>query len=489
MLPILLIHGYSTEGKDEKVEKIYGSLPKELRKKFTGQQIKSLNLSRWISLSDGVSLDDVSYAMDRALKSEHSELLASGFHVIIHSTGALVVRNWIKKFSPQPSPIKNLIHLAGANFGSGLAHIGQGQLSRWKNQLLQGTGVGNKILNELEFGCDKTIDLHTHFLKPGHDMRLDYGVQEFCIIGSQTLSMLRFVPIRYVKEDSSDNTVRTSACNLNFNYIKVTPRAKVLSMKVKKLRSLLKKRLENKTISEIHYDFDTKHLVLRRPPIPFAVAYETAHFGDKIGIVSGSKNRSSVMPLIKSALTTTTSDASYQKAVERFEKAHNKTFERAAKLKGGLTEWDPQAQYEGHAQLIFRIKDQFGNGVEHFDVMFKSQQPSKKAKGKDKPVRLEKLIEDHHGNKTCPGIITFYLRTQRFNDKSKQFEELLNHVLPLDMEITGHEPDSDEIAFVPVNIQMTPKQVLGVIQSFRTTIIDVELVRLPTDKVFSISKG
>jgi hypothetical protein len=146
--------------------------------------------------------------MDRALKAEHSDLLKNGFHVIIHSTGALVVRNWIRKFSPKPSPINNLIHLAGANFGSGLAHIGKGQLSRWGRLIFSGTGRGTQILDELEFGSWKTLDMHLHFLRQGNDMLNDYQVQEFCIIGSQTLSFLRPIPIRYVKEDSADNTVR-----------------------------------------------------------------------------------------------------------------------------------------------------------------------------------------------------------------------------------------------------------------------------------------
>ncbi|MBV1907970.1 MAG: hypothetical protein KUG78_01545 [Kangiellaceae bacterium] len=481
MLPILLIHGYSTEGKDNTVEKIYGSLPKELKQRFGRNQIRSLNLSRWISLSDGVMLDDVSYAMERALKGQFPELLQSGFHVIIHSTGALVVRNWIKQYSPKPGPIRNLIHLAGANFGSGLAHIGQGQLSRWKNQI-SGTGVGTRILNELEFGCDKTIDLHTHFLTVGNDMLKDYQVQEFGLIGSQTLSMLRVVPIRYVKEDSSDNTVRTSASNLNFNYLRVIPKAKTLNLNVKKLTSVVNKRLQNKKISELHYDFDTTHLCNKRQAVPFAILYETAHFGDDIGIVSGKKNRSGVMPLVKSALLTPRSQSGYNKAVERFDKVHQKTFVRAAKLKTRLTDWHPQEQYEGHAQLIFRVKDQFGNGVEHFDVMFQT------ASFKKGQMRLEKMIEDHHGNKQCDGIITFYLRTQRFNEKKKIFEERLTNVAPLDIEITGHEPDSDEISFVPVNIQLTANQVMGIIQSFRTTIIDVQLVRLPTNKVFEIVK-
>jgi len=88
MLPILLIHGYSSEGEDNTVKSIYGSLPKQLGIIFGKKNIKSINLIRWISLNDGISLDDVSYAMDRALKASHPELLTSGFHVVIHSTGA-----------------------------------------------------------------------------------------------------------------------------------------------------------------------------------------------------------------------------------------------------------------------------------------------------------------------------------------------------------------------------------------------------------------
>ena len=65
MDPILLIHGYSTEGKDSTPRQIYGTLPAELRKRFGRGVIREINLSRWISLSDGVSLDDVSFAMDR----------------------------------------------------------------------------------------------------------------------------------------------------------------------------------------------------------------------------------------------------------------------------------------------------------------------------------------------------------------------------------------------------------------------------------------
>jgi hypothetical protein len=483
MKPILLIHGYSTEGKDKTVEKIYGSLPAELRKLFGRNNVKELNLSRWISLNDGILLDDVSFAMNIALNELYPHLLESGFHVIIHSTGALVVRNWIKKFSPKPCPIINLVHLAGANFGSGLAHVGQGQLSRWKNTVSQGTGVGTRVLNELEFGSWKTLDLHCHFLKSGNDIYHDYQVQEFCIIGSQTLGFLRPVPIRYLKEDSSDNTVRTSAGNLNFNYIPVQPSAKAYKLSVRWLSILTKKRLENKEISDIYYDYDLSFLSSQRQAIPFALAYETAHFGDDIGIVAGKKNRGAVMPLIKTALNTPYRLSAYQNAVTRFDNVKTKTLERAANLESEILEWNKQSQYEGHAQLIFRIRDQFGNGVEHFDVTFKSDKKDKKLK------RIEKMIEDRHSNTQDHGTITFYLRTVEFIKRSKNWRDLLTTIAPVDIEITGTEPDSEDIAYVPLNISLDSAQVSVIIESFKTTIIDITLVRLPSNNVFAIKKS
>lgn len=483
MDPILLIHGYSSEGKNNSAKQIYGSLPAKLRKLFGKANVREINLSRWISLSDGITLDDVSYAMDRALNEEHADLLKNSFHIIIHSTGALVVRNWIRKFSPKPSPVKNLVHLAGANFGSGLAHIGRGQLSRWGRLIFQGTGSGVQVLRELEFGSWKTIDMHLHYLQPGNDMFKDYQVQEFCIIGSQTLGILRPIPIRYVKEDSADNTVRTSAGNLNFNYLSVTPRPRAFKLGVKSLNRLVKKRLNDEPLKDTCYQYDMSQLSHNRQEVPFAVAFETAHFGGDIGIVSGAKNRTAVMPLIKTALNASYGINAYQKVVERFHNAMGRTFVRAAALKWSVLEWNKQQQYEGHAQLIFRLRDQYGHAVEHFDVCLNSD-------SKDiKQPKLEKMIEDHHGNKQDKGTITFYLRTQKFDEKKKVWKELLSEVAGIAVEITGYEPDSGDISYVPMNIELGNAEINALLQSFRTTIIDITLVRMPSEQVFKVERG
>jgi hypothetical protein len=245
----------------------------------------------------------------------------------------------------------------------------------------------------------------------------------------------------------------------------------------------MNKRLDNQEVKDTCYEFDLALLSHHRPAIPYAIVYETSHFGDKTGIVTGTKNRNSVMPLIKTALNTPYQPAAYARASKRFETALSTTFRRVEKLKGGLLDWDKQEQYEGHAQLIIRLRDQFGEPVEHFDINFKS-----KPTAPEHSEQLENMIEDRRINNIDKGSITFYLRTQSFAAKNKanKWVERLNRVAPIDVEITGTEALSDEIAYVPLTLSLQPDQVNAAIQSFRTTVIDVTLVRLPSAHVFEI---
>lgn len=477
MKPIVLIHGYSTEGKKKNVSQIYGSLPDDLRKEFGKDAIEEIDLSRWISLDDGVGINDIAFALDRALKREYQHLLDNGFHTIIHSTGALVLRTWIKDYSPKPSPIINLVHLAGANFGSGLAHLGRGQLVRWGRFLL-GTDVGMRVLKNLEFGAGETLDLHLSLNEQGKHIFDDYGVQEFCLIGSQTPKSLRKLPIRYLKEDNSDCTVRVPAGNLNYQYLSVVPTEDALKLTARQVQQLVKKRLRNSAIATDFYEVASTSVpgVGSRLMIPFAIPYETAHFGDNIGIVMGKNNRKEVVGLIKRALDTPARDKeAYQAHIPHFNQVTQSTYQEISKQRGRI--WDPKAQYEGHAMVVFRIRDQYGESVENFDLYFKSRY----AKG------LETFIEDKHINRYEKGTMTLYFRVQKF--KGSTLTDRLQNVSDLDVEITGHEADTDEIAYVPFKIQLDVNTIQNLIQPYRTTIIDVTLLRLPSNKVFQITRS
>ena len=121
MKPVVLIHGYSAESPSPdptSIANIYGSLPQRLRGSY---DVIEVDLSRYISLNDSVSVADIARGLNRALLEQHPDLLESGFHVVVHSTGALVIRSWIADFRPKPSRGPNLVYLAGANRGAGLA--------------------------------------------------------------------------------------------------------------------------------------------------------------------------------------------------------------------------------------------------------------------------------------------------------------------------------------------------------------------------------
>ena len=216
MEPVVLIHGYGSEHRKGtspgSVASIYGNLPDWLKRTYGDGAVVEVDVGRYITL------DDISRGLDQVLRNDFAHLLESGFHVIVHSTGALVVRNWIHKFSPRPSPIRNLIHMAGANFGSGWAHIGKGQLAKWGQEVFRGAERGVHVLNALELGSSETLDLHLYFLEPGNDLARIYEVFEYVIVGSQASTSWLPIPIRYAKEDGSDGVVRVSAGNLNFNY-------------------------------------------------------------------------------------------------------------------------------------------------------------------------------------------------------------------------------------------------------------------------------
>ena len=224
MKPIVLIHGYSSESPTpdpSSIENIYGDLPRRLRESY---QVVEVDLSRYVSLNDAVSIPDIARAFNRALIEQHPHLLEDGFHVVIHSTGALVIRTWIRLFSPKPSPVRNLVYLAGANLGSGWASIGQGQIARWGRFVFErGAQRGLKVLGALELGSSPTIDLHLSFIGEGSLMLEDYQVQEFIILGTQADAEWFTFPIRFAHEDGSDGVVRVAAGNLNFNHLVIMP--------------------------------------------------------------------------------------------------------------------------------------------------------------------------------------------------------------------------------------------------------------------------
>ncbi|MCB1187434.1 hypothetical protein KDL29_09740 [bacterium] len=518
-LPVVLIHGYSSEGRTapgdsydaRSLRRIYGRLVNDLQK--LDANIVSVNLSRYISLDDGVSLEDVSLAMDRVLHRDHPELLESGFDVIIHSTGALVTRNWIRRYTkPGNCPVRHLVHLAGANFGSGWAHVGSSQVARFGRDIFQGTQTGLAVLRGLELASSWAIDLHLHFLQDGQHMLKDYSVMEFCLVGSQVPPEYFLIPVRYGREDGSDGVVRVSASNLNFNYLVIGSTTdsdridwhraadyagKTSQLSITHTRSSTVSK-ESDSFYEVKLDSKPGARQVRpsrrttgvaRHLIPFAIPYATNHSDkDRKGaIVSGDDNREDVLSLIRSALAATPDN--YADRIAEFDATTARTYERVSHeehskgLLAGVYRAirnavsNPEGQYDAHSQLVIRVTDQFGMPVNNFSVYFNSYG------GDSSPDQLiNRLFEDKHRNEHTPNCVNFYLRSRKWDgsDWKSQIEAIKGATL----EIDAIDPLTQRVLFIPLRMKIVSSDLLKWIEPHRTTVIDIQLTRLPHHVTF-----
>jgi pimeloyl-ACP methyl ester carboxylesterase len=482
--PILLIHGYGGESRSRTpvaISGIYGRLPEELRSAYGGTAVVELDVSRYVTLEDGVTLDDISRGFDRALQQERPNLLDRRFHVIVHSTGALVIRNWIRRFSPKPSPIGAFVHLAGANLGSGWAHLGRAQIAKWGRMVFQaGSERGVHVLDALELGSSDTLSLHIDLLRPGTSITDDYGVHEYVICGSQAAPGWFKAPIRYAKEDGSDGVVRVCGSNLNHTYVRFGPTAEAVGMSSVRAEKARKEDLRRREQPA----FYERREVSRpgqdgRPKVPFAVPFACAHSGKEFGVVTGKEPFEQVFDLISAALET--QPQQWHELTARFQEATDETYRQAAALKPSRRwmRWvsDPRAQYDPHAQVIVRIRDQDGRPVRHFEVFFDTV-------GEALPIRT--LMEDTHVTKVSPGVIVFYLRTGVFDGETGSWKDRVAELGDVLLRITGVEPETEDILYLPFHLRIGGGELQRWIMPHRSTILDVELLRLPSPEIFRV---
>lgn len=490
---IVLVHGYSAESREDDrgaITGIYGDLPAALREAYGQPTVVDVDVSRYVTLEDGITLDDLSLALDRALR-DHG-LLDEPFHVIAHSTGALVVRNWLRHHTPRPSPVGNIVYMAGAQFGSGWAHLGRGQLAKWGRRIFQeGTERGVRVLDALELGSSSTLDLHLQFLlQPGMSMVEDLQVCEYVICGTQADPDWFMLPIRYAKEDGSDGVIRASAANLNFNYQKLVPTEQARGMTWEQvLRQVERARSADTAdgsppIALYEAAPDSQHSSdPERDEIPFAIPFACAHSGDDHGVVTGHVPREQVLRLLRHALEADSTDR-WRQLVGVFREETELTYQRAADRDDGgwlarvwsLVE-DPHAQYDPHAQVVIRVRDQHGRPVDHYDVFFSSGTEG---------TPMRRLLEDNHVNAVTPNVIVFYLRTGRHDGAQHRVVDRLPDLAGLTLLVTAVEPQTEQVRYLPARFDLDRDSLKRWIQPHRTTIIDIELLRVTGPDMFQI---
>jgi hypothetical protein len=230
-----------------------------------------------------------------------------------------------------------------------------------------------------------------------------------------------------------------------------------------------------------------------RPSVPFAIPYCCAHSTEEIGIVSGTANREEVLELIREALNC--SDHTAQAALTaKFGELTGRTYDKVRhgdhiEHLSGLFDGakrlvddflhSPQAQYDRHAQVSVRVRDQHGNPINDCSIHFNSF-----GGGVRPRLLINELFEDTHQNKTSPDTTTFYLRLEAWD--GNDWVDRLAQVNGVDFEIDCIDPKTQRIVFVPLRMRLNTTQLARYLKPHRATLIDVELLRLPARDTFSM---
>jgi hypothetical protein len=286
--------------------------------------------------------------------------------------------------------------------------------------------------------------------------------------------------------------VRVSASNLNFNHISIGPTKVAATLNWQQIQNAIMAANTKKDFPQYYELKDWSYAEKDRPAIPFGIPYQCAHTGDKMGIVSGSLPKEQVQRMLKIALETPErSQQAWSSAVASFSKETDKTYQAARTMqKPGLFSFleDPRKQYDAHSQVVVRLHDQNGIPVPiaHSDVYFVSNQQDPKT------IPIQKLIEDTSVSGVSPNCILFYLRVTRFDAKAKQWIDQLANLADFVLEITAIEPvtptQAPLVSYLPLRIPLTKAKLTTFIQPHRTTVIDVELMRMPSPEVYQLMR-
>ncbi len=220
-IPLVLIHGYS-DSSDGFEEWRMALVAKR------GLKSKDVHVVNYVSLSDEVAIGDIAEGLDLALRDQAHLGKDDPFDAIVHSTGMLVIRAWLSRYSSmsRPGRLRHLIALAPATNGSPVAHKGRS----WLGAMVKGSKkwngpdfmeAGNEVLHALELGSPFTWQLaEKDLFGDGNTARFEKGEKSpfvFTLCGDKDLGRLANLATKAVgtKIRGSDGVVRWAGAALN----------------------------------------------------------------------------------------------------------------------------------------------------------------------------------------------------------------------------------------------------------------------------------
>jgi hypothetical protein len=206
---LVILHGWSDDADS------FQPLARWLAAEGIARDLRQIRLGDYLTLDDDVTFADLSQALDRAWSDAGLSERGRSVDVVVHSTGGLVIRDWMVRRASQgrANPVRRLLMLAPANFGSPLAHTGRSLLGR----VVRGFGAerrfhtGKHILKGLELASPYALELARRDLFGRSAVYGRGKVLCTVLVGTAGYGGIRAV----ANKPGSDGTVLVSSANLD----------------------------------------------------------------------------------------------------------------------------------------------------------------------------------------------------------------------------------------------------------------------------------
>ncbi|MEZ5553022.1 MAG: alpha/beta hydrolase [Pseudomonadales bacterium] len=203
---IVILHGWSDS------EESFRPLARWLTGQDLDTPIQEIRLGDYLTLDDDVTFADLTAALERAWDDVGLSRQARSVDVIVHSTGALVIRDWMSGLQGD-NPVRRLLMLAPANFGSPLARLGSSMIGRvfkgFRSERRFHTGT--RILKGLEMASPYSVGLAAKDLFGNRSVFAAGGVLCTVLVGVEGYKGIRAV----ANKPGTDGTVYIATANLN----------------------------------------------------------------------------------------------------------------------------------------------------------------------------------------------------------------------------------------------------------------------------------
>jgi hypothetical protein len=498
-MKIVLVHGWSVFDTSS-----YGELPQRLEAesqagRLPNVTVQTIWLGKYISFRDEVRVSDLAKGFEAAIRRE---VLADNsqerFACITHSTGGPVVREWwwrLYRDTKLACPMSHLIMLAPANFGSALAQLGKGRLSRLRSWN-SGVEPGQGVLDWLEHGSREAWELNRDWIRgssqasPAEDNTAP--VYPFVLTG-QTIDRKLYDHLNsYTGESGSDGTIRVAAANLNAKYVKLEQHVCAAEVQAFDLAA------KNAKDANQRLDIDSLHLAQNlkvteehdAAPTAFRLIEGASHTGSNDGILYSIKRnptqRDATVAAILRCLNVR-DNVEYLRLSREFAAENVKVRDRERLEISGAWLSRQVFFHDAHSLAIVRFRDDEGHVLTDLDFKLTGKQ--------DRADGLPPgFMVDRQKNLVDRSTLTLYFNhdvlkgLKAVADRNgKVYRDDLPGIDHMGIQVVAY-PNQGFVRFFPAILKAARKVVDDLLLPDQTTMIEIVLKRIVHQGVFELPR-